>query len=91
MKDGTILIVGKNGKTGARVEARLQAAGVPTLGVSRSTTPAFDWEAPETWPAVLEGVRAAYLTYHPDLSVPQARSPFPPRAVTCLAKTSSKL
>jgi uncharacterized protein YbjT (DUF2867 family) len=72
MNDSTILIVGKHGKTGRRVESRLQAAGTPTLGVSRSTTPAFDWEAPETWPAVLEGVRAAYVTYHPDLSVPRA-------------------
>ncbi len=72
MNESTILIVGKHGKTGARVEARLQAAGIPTRGVSRSTSPAFDWEAPETWPAVLEGVRAAYVTYHPDLSVPQA-------------------
>ena len=72
MNDSTILIVGKHGKTGARVESRLQAAGIPTRGVSRSTHPAFDWEAPETWPAVLEGVRAAYVTYHPDLSVPQA-------------------
>lgn len=72
MTDGTILIVGANGKTGSRVEARLRAAGVATLGVSRSTTPKFDWTDVSAWPTVLEGVRGAYLTYHPDLSVPEA-------------------
>lgn len=72
MTDAKILIVGANGKTGARVEARLQAAGIGTLGVSRSTSPKFDWADASTWPAVLEGVKGAYLTYHPDLSVPEA-------------------
>ena len=43
MSDHKILIVGANGKTGSRVEARLNAAGVSTVGVSRSTIPAFDW------------------------------------------------
>lgn len=70
--DDKILIVGVNGKTGARVEARLHAAGIATLGVSRSTNPKFDWVDASTWPAVLDGVKGAYLTYHPDLSVPQA-------------------
>ena len=72
MTEQPILIVGANGKTGARVQRRLSAAGIPTRGVSRSTTPAFDWEDPSGWPEALAGVRAAYLTYHPDLSVPQA-------------------
>lgn len=72
MTDARILIVGAHGKTGARVEARLQAAGIPTLGVSRTTNPKFDWADASTWPAVLEGVKSAYLTYHPDLSVPEA-------------------
>ena len=72
MTDGKIVIIGANGKTGSRVEARLKAAGRLTLGVSRSTTPAFDWVDPSTWRAVLEGAKGAYLTYHPDLSVPEA-------------------
>ena len=72
MSDHKILIVGANGKTGSRVETRLQAAGVPTVGVSRSTTPAFDWVDPSTWQEALTGVTGAYLTYHPDLSVPAA-------------------
>ena len=72
MTDSHILVIGANGKTGSRVAARLQHAGMPVLGVSRSTSPSFDWTAKKTWPAVLAGARAAYLTYHPDLSVPAA-------------------
>lgn len=67
-----ILIVGANGKTGSRVERQLLAAGVETRGVSRSTNPSFDWTDSTTWQATLQGVTAAYLTYHPDLSVPEA-------------------
>ena len=72
MNNGKILIVGANGKTGSRVAARLQAAGMNTLGVSRSTSPSFDWSDASNWAQVLEGVKGAYLTYHPDLSVPEA-------------------
>lgn len=74
MTDTKILIVGANGKTGSRVDARLKAAGIVTRGASRSTTPAFDWADTKIWPAALEGVTGAYLTYHPDLSVPEAES-----------------
>ncbi len=70
--DRNILIVGAKGKTGSRVEARLNRAGITTLGVSRSTEPAFDWTNSSNWADLLDGVDAAYLTYHPDLSVPQA-------------------
>ena len=69
-----VLIVGANGKTGARVQRQLAVAGINTLGVSRSTSPAFDWTTPDDWPDVLKGIDAAYLTYHPDLSVPLAES-----------------
>ncbi|MGB5299813.1 MAG: NmrA family NAD(P)-binding protein [Thiogranum sp.] len=69
-----IVIIGGNGKTGARVNARLQSLGYSTRPVSRSTTPAFDWDNPETWRAVLKGTRAAYVTYQPDLAVPRAES-----------------
>ncbi len=71
-KRNNVLIVGSNGKTGSRVRARLQSVGVSTVGASRSTTPAFDWADASNWDDVLQGVGAAYLTYHPDLSVPQA-------------------
>ena len=72
MKNAPILIIGKNGKTGARVDQRLQALGYETRAVSRSTSPVFDWENPSTWQAAINGARIAYVTYHPDLALPQA-------------------
>ena len=74
MKTSPILIIGKNGKTGARVNQRLQALGYSTRPVSRSTNPSFDWENPETWRSAIEGTSAAYVTYQPDLAVPQAQA-----------------
>lgn len=73
MSTSSILIIGKNGKTGARVQSRLERAGHEAIGVSRSTDPTFDWESPGTWSESLQGVRAAYVTYHPDLALPQAQ------------------
>lgn len=74
MKESPILIIGKNGKTGARVNQRLQALGYATHPVSRSTNPSFDWENPATWRSAMKGTRAAYVTYQPDLAVPNAES-----------------
>lgn len=74
MNNAPVLIIGHNGKTGSRVNQRLQALGHRTRGVSRSTAPAFDWEDPATWPAALRGVRSAYVTYQPDLAVPRAEA-----------------
>ncbi|GAA0248195.1 NmrA family transcriptional regulator [Cryptosporangium japonicum] len=68
----TILITAGHGKTGRRVAARLDALGIPTRVGSRSGTPPFDWYAPDTWPAALAGVDAAYLAFVPDLAVPAA-------------------
>ncbi len=72
MKQPPILIIGKNGKTGSRVNQRLQALGYATRPVSRSTRPAFDWENPATWRSAIEGTDTAYVTYQPDLAVPGA-------------------
>ncbi|MEN8179877.1 MAG: NmrA family transcriptional regulator [Pseudomonadota bacterium] len=72
MKNSPILIIGKNGKTGRRVNERLQALGYATRPVSRSTTPPFDWEKLETWRSTIEGAASAYVTYQPDLAVPSA-------------------
>ncbi|MEJ2592728.1 MAG: NmrA family NAD(P)-binding protein [Candidatus Thiodiazotropha sp.] len=72
MNQVPILVIGKNGKTGSRVDRRLQDLGYTTRAVSRSTTPAFDWERPETWRPAIEGARSAYVTYQPDLAMPHA-------------------
>ena len=74
MKKSPILILGKNGKTGARVNQRLQNLGYATRPISRSTDPAFDWDNPETWPLAIKRTTAAYVTYQPDLAVPNAES-----------------
>jgi uncharacterized protein YbjT (DUF2867 family) len=63
------LIIGANGKTGARVNARLNAKGIATRAASRSSEIAFDWTRPETWSAALDGVSRAYVTFQPDLAV----------------------
>jgi uncharacterized protein YbjT (DUF2867 family) len=66
------LVLGGTGKTGRRVAERLLARRVPTRVGSRSGRPGFDWEDRSTWAPVLEGVRSAYVSYYPDLSVPGA-------------------
>ena len=71
MKQSPILIIG-TGKTGVRVNQRLQALGYTTRPVSRSTNPSFDWDNPATWRSAIAGTRAAYVTYQPDLAVPNA-------------------
>ena len=67
------LIIGKHGKTGRRVEALLNAAGMESRGVSRSTFPAFDWERPDTWLEAMEGCDRAYVSFQPDLAIPAAQ------------------
>ena len=63
-----ILIIGGAGKTGARVAALLQARGVARGRFrARRTAVRLDWS--ETWPAALDGVSSAYVTYQPDLAV----------------------
>jgi steroid delta-isomerase-like uncharacterized protein len=67
-----ILIVGGTGKTGRRVAAKLAARGVMTRAASRSGGTRFDWNDPTTWRSALDGASAVYLTYSPDLAVPEA-------------------
>jgi uncharacterized protein YbjT (DUF2867 family) len=78
--DRPILVIGGTGKTGRRVAERLRDRGVPVRIGSRSSTTPFDWEDPSTWPAALDGVRAAYVSYYPDLAAPGA-----PEVVRALA------
>ncbi len=69
-----ILVIGKHGKTGSRVSALLKKRGIAVRAVSRSSSPSFNWEDQTTWAASLEGVQTAYVTYQPDLAVPQAEA-----------------
>lgn len=69
MSQGTVLVIGAGGKTGARVEARLKARGVATRAVSRSTGISSAWARPETWPAAFDGTARAHVTYPLDLAV----------------------
>jgi len=80
-----IAVVGATGKTGVRVIQQLEGMGKPTRGLSRHSAIPFDWTDRRTWAAALAGVRAAYVTYYPDLAVPQAEDDI--RAFTELAKT----
>jgi len=66
------LVIGGSGKTGRRVIERLKALGHDVSSASRSSSPSFDWNDDGNWNEVLEGVKALYVTYHPDLSVPGA-------------------
>lgn len=66
------LVIGGSGKTGRRVVERLQALGHEVRSASRSSSPGFDWHDDGNWIEVLTGVKALYVTYHPDLSVPGA-------------------
>jgi uncharacterized protein YbjT (DUF2867 family) len=71
--DDPILVIGGTGKTGRRVVERLEARAIPVRVGSRShsETP-FDWYDPSTWPAALDGVTTAYVSFHPDLAFPGA-------------------
>jgi nucleoside-diphosphate-sugar epimerase len=68
--DDLILLAGGTGTTGRRIAQRLRDQ--PVRVAARSTTPRFDWHDSRTWDEVLDGVRAAYLAYAPDLAVPGA-------------------
>lgn len=70
MTNELTLVVGGTGKTGRRIVGRLAQRGVPTRAAARST--GFDWHDPTTWDVVLENVKAAYISYSPDLAVPGA-------------------
>ena len=66
------LVLGGTGKTGRRVAERLTRRGMRVRIGSRSGMPRFNWENPATWPAAVEGVASAYVSYYPDLAFPGA-------------------
>jgi uncharacterized protein YbjT (DUF2867 family) len=65
-----ILVLGGTGKTGRRLVDRLTRRDVPVRVGSRSNQPPFDWARPDTWRPVVDGARAAYVNYAPDLGAP---------------------
>lgn len=69
-----IVIIGKNAKTGLRVNKLLLDLQIKTRAVSRSTPIKFDWADPSSWSNALKGAKSAYVTYQPDLAVPNAES-----------------
>ncbi|MEM7322794.1 MAG: NmrA family NAD(P)-binding protein [Actinomycetota bacterium] len=77
------LVLGATGKTGRRVADRLRRRGLSVREGSRNGSPRFDWEDPSTWGPVVDGVRAAYISYHPDLAAPGA-----PEAVRAFAEVA---
>lgn len=70
MTTSSVLITGGTGRTGRRVAERVRAAGHLPRITSRTGTPPFDWDSPNTWEAALDGCAAAYLCYSPDLALP---------------------
>ncbi len=69
-RDGMTLVTGGTGKIGRRVAAKLDALGIVHRAVSRSSSPAFDWHAPDGWDDALDGVSTAYISFAPDLAIP---------------------
>jgi uncharacterized protein YbjT (DUF2867 family) len=68
-----ILVTCGTGKTGRRVVDRLKTRDITARIGSRAGVPPFDWENPETWAGVLDGMDTVYINYHPDLAIPGAR------------------
>lgn len=71
MKDN-ILVIGGTGKTGRKVASKLISLGHNVRIGSRSESPAFDWDHPETWTEAMQGMDKVYITFQPDLAVPGA-------------------
>lgn len=80
------LIIGGTGKTGRRVAQRLQERGLAVRIGSRGSETRFDWNDTSTWAPALEGVDAVYVTYSPDLAVPEA----PPRIRAFMAMAAER-
>lgn len=66
------LVIGATGKTGRRIAARLEADGTSVRRGARGSDTPFDWEDRATWAPALDGARAAYVSYFPDLAFPGA-------------------
>ena len=67
-----ILVIGGTGKTGRKVARKLTTLGHNVRIGSRSASPSFDWDNPETWAEAMQGMEKIYITFQPDLAVPGA-------------------
>lgn len=67
-----ILVIGGTGKTGRKVASKLMTLGHNVRIGSRSASPAFDWDHPNTWTESMQGIDKIYITFQPDLAVPGA-------------------
>jgi uncharacterized protein YbjT (DUF2867 family) len=70
---GPVLVTGATGKTGRRLVAQLQAAGVDHRAASRTGERPFDWTDPQTWDAALAGAASVYLVAPPAVEDPYSR------------------
>ncbi|WP_300527530.1 NAD(P)H-binding protein [Maricaulis sp.] len=86
MQTGPVLVLGSTGKTGRRITERLKARGIEVREGSRRASPAFSWQEPDGWDAVLAGMRSVYVNYAPDLAVPGAADAI--RLLMAKAKTA---
>jgi uncharacterized protein YbjT (DUF2867 family) len=66
------LVLGGTGKTGRRIVDRLTDRGLPVRVGSRTAPIPFDWEDESTWAPAVQDVRAAYISYFPDIAIPGA-------------------
>lgn len=66
------LVTGGTGRTGARVAERLWDQGGSVRLGHRGGVPPFDWTDLRTWRSALDGARAVYLAYQPDIAGPEA-------------------
>jgi uncharacterized protein YbjT (DUF2867 family) len=66
MTQKPILVLGSTGKTGRRVVERLTERGIATRVGVRSGEPPFDWDDPNTWVPVLQGVGSVYVQHYLD-------------------------
>ncbi|MCK7622468.1 NAD(P)H-binding protein [Streptomyces sp. RS10V-4] len=74
---GPVLVTGATGTTGSRLVVRLLRAGHPVRAAGRRAAPvagaepvAFDWSAPATHDAALDGAAALYLVPPPGATDP---------------------
>lgn len=70
MENEVVLVLGANGKTGARVANKLERLNIRVRRGSRREQPAFSWDDSRQWDEVLDGIDSVYITYQPDLAIP---------------------